>query len=124
MAGQELGDSAPQLLGQALRMVLHHRLVLSSDNTGWQRGEFFADSLVSDSDVHPVANAIKNERYAQLNQVKAFQHSVLAHALRLLDATGPVVSGGMMYVLAGYSGATGAIGYPTNVLLAFSVDGK
>jgi polyvinyl alcohol dehydrogenase (cytochrome) len=40
------------------------------------------------------------------------------------DATGPVVSGGMMYVIAGYQGATGAIGYPTNALLAFSVDGK
>ncbi len=40
------------------------------------------------------------------------------------DATGPVVSGGAMYVIAGYSGATGAIGYPLNVLLAFTVDGK
>jgi polyvinyl alcohol dehydrogenase (cytochrome) len=40
------------------------------------------------------------------------------------DATGPVVSGSAMYVIAGYSGATGAIGYPTNVLLAFTVDGK
>jgi hypothetical protein len=29
-----------------------------------------------------------------------------------------------MYVIAGYQGATGAIGYPTNVLLAFTVDGK
>ena len=40
------------------------------------------------------------------------------------DHTGPVVSGGTMYVVSGYNGATGAYGNPLNVLLAFSVDGK
>jgi polyvinyl alcohol dehydrogenase (cytochrome) len=40
------------------------------------------------------------------------------------DATGPVVSGGSMFVFAGYSGATGGISNPLNVLLAFTVDGK
>ncbi len=40
------------------------------------------------------------------------------------DHTGFVVSGGMMYAVSGYNGATGAYGNPLNVLLAFSVDGK
>ncbi len=40
------------------------------------------------------------------------------------DHTGFVVSGGMMYAISGYNGATGAVGNPLNVLLAFSVDGK
>jgi polyvinyl alcohol dehydrogenase (cytochrome) len=41
-----------------------------------------------------------------------------------IDATGPVISGGRVYVISGYSGATGAFGNPLNVLIAFSVDGK
>ncbi len=40
------------------------------------------------------------------------------------DHTGFVVSGGMMFAVSGYNGATGAYGNPLNVLLAFSVDGK
>ena len=40
------------------------------------------------------------------------------------DHTGFVVSGGMMFAISGYNGATGAYGNPLNVLLAFSVDGK
>jgi polyvinyl alcohol dehydrogenase (cytochrome) len=39
-----------------------------------------------------------------------------------LDVAGPVVAGGMMYIISGYAGALG--GVPDNVLLAFSVDGK
>lgn len=38
-----------------------------------------------------------------------------------MDAAGPIVSGGMLYVMSGY-GQWG--GMPGNVLLAFSVDGK
>jgi len=37
-----------------------------------------------------------------------------------LDAAGPVVAGGMLYVHSGYWGRTG----PGSVLLAFSVDGR
>lgn len=40
------------------------------------------------------------------------------------DHTGFVVSGGNLYAISGYNGATGAVGNPLNVLLAFSVDGK
>ena len=41
-----------------------------------------------------------------------------------IDATGPVVADGGVFVISGYSGATGAFGNPLNVLLAFTVDGK
>ena len=41
-----------------------------------------------------------------------------------IDGTGPVVSGSQLFVISGYSGATGATGNPLNVLLAFSLDGK
>lgn len=41
-----------------------------------------------------------------------------------IDATGAVAADGRLYVISGYSGATGAFGNPLNVLLAFSVDGK
>jgi polyvinyl alcohol dehydrogenase (cytochrome) len=41
-----------------------------------------------------------------------------------IDATGPVISGDSVYVISGYSGATGAFGNPLNVLIAFSLDGK
>ncbi len=39
-----------------------------------------------------------------------------------LDVAGPVVVGGMMYIISGYAGALG--GAPNNVLLAFSISGK
>ena len=39
-----------------------------------------------------------------------------------LDVAGPVLAGGLMYIISGYAGALG--GAPDNVLLVFSVDGK
>ncbi|HEV2362943.1 MAG TPA: PQQ-binding-like beta-propeller repeat protein [Caulobacteraceae bacterium] len=39
-----------------------------------------------------------------------------------IDGPGPVVAGGMLYVMSGYQGSLG--GSTANVLLAFSVDGK
>jgi polyvinyl alcohol dehydrogenase (cytochrome) len=39
-----------------------------------------------------------------------------------IDGPGPVVAGGMLYVMSGYLGSLG--GSTSNVLLAFSVDGK
>jgi polyvinyl alcohol dehydrogenase (cytochrome) len=41
-----------------------------------------------------------------------------------IDAMGPVIAGGMVYTMSGYNGAVGIGGNGTNVLLAFSVDGK
>jgi polyvinyl alcohol dehydrogenase (cytochrome) len=39
-----------------------------------------------------------------------------------IDGPGPVVAGGMLYVISGYLGSLG--GPPTSVLLAFSVHGR
>jgi polyvinyl alcohol dehydrogenase (cytochrome) len=39
-----------------------------------------------------------------------------------LDVAGPVLAGGLMYIMSGYSSVLG--GVPDNVLLVFSVDGK
>jgi polyvinyl alcohol dehydrogenase (cytochrome) len=39
-----------------------------------------------------------------------------------LDVAGPVLAGGLMYIISGYAGALG--GAPNNVLLVFSLDGK
>ncbi len=39
-----------------------------------------------------------------------------------LDVAGPVLAGGLMYIMSGYSSVLG--GVPNNVLLVFSVDGK
>jgi polyvinyl alcohol dehydrogenase (cytochrome) len=36
-----------------------------------------------------------------------------------VDAVGPVIAGGRVFVISGYVGATGAFGNPLNVLLAF-----
>jgi polyvinyl alcohol dehydrogenase (cytochrome) len=41
-----------------------------------------------------------------------------------IDGTGPVISGGNIYVMSGASLAAGVGGIPVSVLLAFSVDGK
>ena len=41
-----------------------------------------------------------------------------------IDGTGPLIAGGILYVVSGYTGATGAFGNPLNVVLAYSVDGK
>jgi polyvinyl alcohol dehydrogenase (cytochrome) len=41
-----------------------------------------------------------------------------------IDAVGPVIAGGRVFVISGYTGATGAHGNPLNVLLAFAPDGR
>jgi len=40
------------------------------------------------------------------------------------DSMGPAIAGGMMFVVSGYNGPANVGGNGTNVLLAFSVDGK
>ena len=41
-----------------------------------------------------------------------------------IDGNGPTIAGGMVFVTSGYNGAIGVGGNGTNVLLAYSVDGK
>jgi hypothetical protein len=41
-----------------------------------------------------------------------------------IDATGPVVAGGRLFVISGYSGSSGGFGNPLNVLIAYGVEGR
>jgi polyvinyl alcohol dehydrogenase (cytochrome) len=41
-----------------------------------------------------------------------------------IDGNGPTIANGMVFVTSGYNGAIGQGGNGTNVLLAYSVDGK
>ena len=41
-----------------------------------------------------------------------------------IDGNGPTIAGGMVFVTSGYNGAVGQGGNGTNVLIAYSVDGK
>ena len=41
-----------------------------------------------------------------------------------IDGNGPTIAGGMVFVTSGHDGAAGVGGNGTNVLLAYSVDGK
>lgn len=92
MAEQTLGESASMLVGQALRLVMHHKLVLSAKSNGWKRGEFFGQVLYSDADNHPVANLIRTQRYAQLIQVQNFQMSHVRNAHRLGMSAGELMA--------------------------------
>jgi polyvinyl alcohol dehydrogenase (cytochrome) len=86
-------------------------LVFQGGHDGWLRA-YFADSgrtawmFDSAAQTYSTVNGVPNQPGGSF------------------DHTGPVVSGGMMYVVSGYNGATGAYGNPLYVLLAFSVDGK
>ena len=41
-----------------------------------------------------------------------------------IDGLGPAISGGMVFTMSGFNGASNTGGNGNNVLLAFSVDGK
>jgi polyvinyl alcohol dehydrogenase (cytochrome) len=86
-------------------------LVFQGGHDGWLRA-YFADTgrtaWMFDS---------AGRTYATVNGVQGQPGGSFDHS-------GPVVSGGMVYAVSGYNGATGAYGNPLNVLLAFSVDGK
>ncbi|MBI1360060.1 MAG: PQQ-binding-like beta-propeller repeat protein [Alphaproteobacteria bacterium] len=57
-------------------------------------------------------------------QTYATTNGVAAQPGGSFDHTGVVVSGGALYAISGYNGATGAYGNPLNVLLAFTIEGK
>ena len=82
LAQHELGDMANVLVGQAFRMCVHHHMTLSANVEGWKRGQYTATCLVSDSAQHPTANAIRTGRFVELNQIIAYQQSVMKVALQ------------------------------------------
>ena len=57
------------------------------------------------------------QTYDTVNQVKAQPGGSL-------DGLGAAIAGGRVFVMSGFNGAANTGGNPTNVLLAYSVDGK
>jgi len=97
------------LLGQSAAPTVIPGLVLSTTIDGHLRAYGAADGkILWDFDTAA-------QKYQTINGVKDQSGGSL-------DVAGPVVAGGLMYIISGYAGALG--GAPNNVLLVFSVDGK
>jgi polyvinyl alcohol dehydrogenase (cytochrome) len=97
------------LLGQSAAPTVIPGLVLSTTIDGHLRAYSANDGkIVWDFDTAA-------QKYQTINGVKDQSGGSL-------DVAGPVLAGGLMYIISGYAGALG--GAPNNVLLAFSVDGK
>jgi polyvinyl alcohol dehydrogenase (cytochrome) len=97
------------LIGQSAAPTVIPGLVLSTTIDGHLRAYSVADGkIVWDFDTAA-------QKYQTINGVKDQSGGSL-------DVAGPVLAGGMMYIMSGYAGALG--GVPNNVLLAFSIDGK
>jgi polyvinyl alcohol dehydrogenase (cytochrome) len=97
------------LLGQSAAPTVIPGLVLSTTIDGHLRAYDENDGkIVWDFDTAAA-------KYQTINGVKDQSGGSL-------DVAGPVLAGGLMYIISGYAGALG--GTPNNVLLVFSVDGK
>jgi polyvinyl alcohol dehydrogenase (cytochrome) len=97
------------LLGQSAAPTVIPGLVLSTTIDGHLRAYGATDGkIVWDFDTAA-------QKYQTINGVKDQSGGSL-------DVAGPVLAGGLMYIISGYAGALG--GAPNNVLLVFSVDGK
>ena len=97
------------LLGQSAAPTVIPGLVLSTTIDGHLRAYSASDGkIVWDFDTAA-------QKYQTINGVKDQSGGSL-------DVAGPVLAGGLMYIISGYAGALG--GAPDNVLLVFSVDGK
>ena len=97
------------LLGQSAAPTVIPGLVLSTTIDGHLRAYGANDGkIVWDFDTAA-------QKYRTINGVKDQSGGSL-------DVAGPVLAGGLMYIISGYAGALG--GAPDNVLLVFSVDGK
>jgi polyvinyl alcohol dehydrogenase (cytochrome) len=97
------------LLGQSAAPTVIPGLVLATTIDGHLRAYGASDGkIVWDFDTAA-------QKYQTINGVKDQSGGSL-------DVAGPVLAGGLMYIISGYAGALG--GAPNNVLLVFSVDGK
>jgi polyvinyl alcohol dehydrogenase (cytochrome) len=97
------------LLGQSAAPTVIPGLVLSTTIDGHLRAYSANDGkIVWDFDTAA-------QKYQTINGVKDQSGGSL-------DVAGPILAGGLMYIISGYAGALG--GAPNNVLLVFSVDGK
>lgn len=80
LAEPVLGESTNGLLAQALRLVVHNKLVLNPNKDGWKRGQFSCSIMVSDHESHPVASTIREGRWQQLGTLLTFQATHLRQA--------------------------------------------
>jgi polyvinyl alcohol dehydrogenase (cytochrome) len=97
------------LLGQSAAPTVMPGLVLSTTIDGHLRAYGASDGKIA-WDFDTAA-----QKYQTINGVKDQSGGSL-------DVAGPVLAGGLMYIISGYAGALG--GAPNNVLLVFSVDGN
>ncbi len=97
------------LIGQSAAPSVIPGLVLSTTIDGHLRAYEVKDGKI----VWDIDTAA--QKYQTINGIKDQSGGSL-------DVAGPVLAGGMMYIISGYAGALG--GAPNNVLLAFSIDGK
>ena len=82
MAENHLGDSAAMMLAQALRLVMHQKLVLSPNERGWKRGQISASVMYSQQESSPVAVALRDKKFEQMK-------STLNHQMTLFDRHPP-----------------------------------
>ncbi len=78
MAENHLGDSAAMMLAQALRVVMHQKLVLSPTGRGWERGQISASVLYSSSESSPVAAALRDKRFEQMKSTLSQQSTLFS----------------------------------------------
>jgi Tfp pilus assembly pilus retraction ATPase PilT len=84
LAEEGLGSASGALLGQALRIVIHQRLHLDPRKQGWERGYYELSALTCTGDTHPIAIALRDRKFAQLNEVVREQNT----AIRLSSQNG------------------------------------
>lgn len=80
LAEAAMGDTACTSVAQSLRMVVHNRLTYKMTNSGWNRGQFDSDILVSDGPSHAVAVQIAKRAYSQLANLEESQRQKVQQA--------------------------------------------
>jgi len=86
-------------------------VVFSGTLNGWFRAYDTATGKVL------WADSTTERSYDTVNQVNN-------QPRRNIDGLGAAIAGGRVFVMSGFNGASGTGGNGTNVLLAFTVDGK
>lgn len=77
LAEGAMGDSAALSIAQALRMVIHHSLILQPNKAGWSRGSFQGAAMISDGPSHPLANLIRKGEWQQMGSIQRMHQTKL-----------------------------------------------
>lgn len=101
LAEASMGEAATMAVAQSLRMVVQSNLQLSRDAaTGWKRGTFDLNALVSDGPTHAIATQLAKMNYTQVANMQEAQHQKL---VRLGAA--PTMTASMLVKELGMAGA-------------------